>query len=310
MIDGAIRLVNGAAVAWAEVAWAVAWQAPVVVGAFALAVGLLRRAGPSVRCWAWHLAALKLLIMPFWVASLAIPGLIAAPEPPTRAAPGGGRGLAGPTRDLALRPPAPSPPAVGSRVDDSRRREPITWQAGLFLAWSGLVLLRVVGLGRQRRRLVRLLAGSVPAADPALLALVDHLAERVGLAKSPAVRLIAGGTSPFVANLGRPVLVLPGGLLRDLAPAALEAVLLHELAHLRRRDLLWGWVPTVARLVYAGHPAATYVADRARLERELACDATAMILADQGPASYAATLVEVVTRSASPARMAATTVQP
>jgi beta-lactamase regulating signal transducer with metallopeptidase domain len=78
-------------------------------------------------------------------------------------------------------------------------------------------------------------------------------------------------------------------------------VLLHELAHVKRRDLLWGWLPEIARLLYWFHPVIHWVYYRLRLERELACDQLAMALSGQSAAGYAETLVRVVSHASQPA---------
>jgi beta-lactamase regulating signal transducer with metallopeptidase domain len=93
---------------------------------------------------------------------------------------------------------------------------------------------------------------------------------------------------------------LPRGLAASLSRGPLTAVLVHELAHIKRRDLVWDWIPTLARVLYAFHPVAHSIAFRARLERELACDQAAMLITGQDAARYASTLVDVVTRSSEP----------
>jgi beta-lactamase regulating signal transducer with metallopeptidase domain len=97
-----------------------------------------------------------------------------------------------------------------------------------------------------------------------------------------------------VCGLWRRTLVLPHDLLAALTPDQLRQVLLHELAHIRRGDLLWGWLPEIARMVWFFHPVSYWVGSRIRLERELACDQLAMALSGQNAATYAETLVRVV----------------
>ena len=296
-MNHAISTLNAVSTAWLGVAWAVAWQACVVVAVFGLIAWLVRRASPALRCWVWQVAALKLLVMPFW----GIPLIwtrppSAEPAPPVAA-------VTSVNRQNSIRPsgtgrtPEPIPPPTAAPVEP---RTPIAWPSGLFVGWVSLVGVQAFGLIHQRRRLVWLVGRATPATDPALLSLVGELSSRVGLARSPAIRSLDGDGSPFVCHLGGPSLVLPVGTWQNLAPESRRAVILHELAHLQRRDLFWGWLPTLARLLYVVHPAAHYVAFRVRLERELACDQTAMLLADQGAAGYAATLVEVVARAARP----------
>jgi hypothetical protein len=116
--------------------------------------------------------------------------------------------------------------------------------------------------------------------------------------------LTDGVGAPFVYGLLRPVLVLPRGLLAELDPDHWREVLLHELGHLKRRDLWWGWLPALARLVYFFHPVAHWVCFRIRLERELACDQLAMTLSGRSAAEYAEVLVQVVSHASLPAALA------
>ena len=208
-----------------------------------------------------------------------------------------------PARSPEAWPPARSGGEIGSRPADRRPRArpgrggrrpprtraasrpwiaPIDWQAWLFLGWGLAVVGQVAAIAHQRNRLERLLRQAAPADDPALLALVAELSGRIGLRRRPKVLIADGEGSPFVCGLRRPTLVLPRGLARSLDPESLRSVLLHELAHIRRRDLLWDWIPAIARLVYFFHPAAHYIVYRARLERELACDQAAMVLTGPG----------------------------
>ena len=296
-MNHAISTLNTLSTAWLGVAWAVTWQACVVVAVFGLVAWLVRRASPALRCWVWQVAALKLLIMPFW----GIPLIwtrppVAATSPPVAA-------FASAIRQDPIRPTGPGQPpepVPSPTVSPVELRIPIAWPSGLFVAWVALVGVQALGLIRQRRRLVRLVDRATLSTDPASLSLVADLAAQIGLKRPPAIRLLDGDGSPFVCHFGGPSLVLPVGTWQNLAPESRRAVILHELAHLQRRDLFWGWLPTLARLVYVIHPAAHYVAFRVRLERELACDQTAMLLADQGAAGYAATLVEVIARASRP----------
>src|SRR5262249_32284180 len=129
-------------------------------------------------------------------------------------------------------------------------------------------------------------------------------AAQLGLSRRPALVVTDGVGAPFVYGLLHPVLVLPRGLLAELDPDHWRAVLLHELGHLKRRDLWWGLLPALARLVYLFHPVAHWVWFRIRLERELACDQLAMALSGRGAAAYAEVLVQVVSHTSLPAALA------
>ena len=94
-------------------------------------------------------------------------------------------------------------------------------------------------------------------------------------------------------------------LMTSLSPTERRQVILHELAHVKRRDLMWGWPVEIARIVYFFHPLVYWVAYRLRLERELACDQLAMARSGHPPADYAQTLVQVVSHASEPAAVQA-----
>jgi beta-lactamase regulating signal transducer with metallopeptidase domain len=95
-----------------------------------------------------------------------------------------------------------------------------------------------------------------------------------------------------------PKLVLPRSLPPALSAADMDQVVLHELAHLRRGDLYWGWTIELARIVYFFHPLVYWVGYCLQLERELACDQVAMAVSGQMAGDYAQTLVRVVSHGA------------
>jgi hypothetical protein len=308
----AIETFNCVATAWAELAWAVTWQSTLLVAAFALVALGMTRSSPGLRYGLWQIAAIKLLVMPLWGVAIALPALPGrdvgagpAARPPARPAGELGGRPADRARSLGGGATADGPArgAGGDRPGIAR----IKWPAWLFLGWGLIVAGQAATIARQRRRLERLLCRCTPADEPTLLALVAELADRIGLRRPPEVLSADVEGSPFVCRPRRPALVLPKGLDRSLDPGSLRSVLLHELAHLRRRDLVWDWIPAIARLLYFFHPAAHYIVYRARLERELACDQAAMVLTGQGAEGYASTLIDVVSRSSAPPALRAAT---
>ncbi len=167
-------------------------------------------------------------------------------------------------------------------------------------AWFAAVVWQLLAVLRQRRRLAGLLRRA-EAADADVARLVAELAARVGLRRVPAAVCVTGDCPLFVCGLWRPRLVLPSRLIGSLDDAKRRQVILHELAHVKRHDLIWGWTGEIARMVYFFHPVVWWVAYRLRLERELACDQVAMVRSGHPPAAYAETLVEVVSHASQPA---------
>jgi beta-lactamase regulating signal transducer with metallopeptidase domain len=299
-----IDSLNNAAAAFVDRSWAVLWQSTIIAAVVAVGVALLlRRSAPSVRYWVWQILAIKILLMAFWTTAIALPravpaGLVA---PLTGAADTVSHATAGSTataaRDAKEQSAADDagPAAAGSPALVAR----MTWQAWLFFGWSGVILVNLGRLVRQRDRLARLLRQSAPA-DASLTTLVEEAAGRLGLRHTPQAVVTDVDCSPFVCGIRRPVVVLSRKLAASLSASELGQVLLHELAHVRRRDLLWGWIGELARVVYFFHPAVHWIGYRLRLECELACDQIAMSYSGRAPHEYAATLVHVVSYTSEP----------
>ena len=116
-----------------------------------------------------------------------------------------------------------------------------------------------------------------------------------------AVRTCAGLRMPAVA--AGPVILLPGSA-SDWPEERLEMVLIHELAHVRRRDLWWRLAGTLACCLYWFHPLAWWAAAQQRKESEMSCDD--QVLRSEGAASaYADSLVAVAREAAGHAMPAA-----
>ncbi|HEY9139056.1 MAG TPA: M56 family metallopeptidase, partial [Terriglobus sp.] len=81
---------------------------------------------------------------------------------------------------------------------------------------------------------------------------------------------------PLLAGVVQPTLLLPANSAEEMSSEEIEAVLAHELSHLRRRDPFWHAMCSVMLLPVQFHPVATWVASRIRQTREMACDAEAV----------------------------------
>ena len=100
--------------------------------------------------------------------------------------------------------------------------------------------------------------------------------------------------TPSVIGLIRPLVLLPIAALSSLSPGQVEALLAHELAHIRRRDYAVNLLQTVAETLLFFHPAIWWVSSRIREAREYCCDDVAVEVCGE-PAAYAAALAELAT---------------
>lgn len=133
---------------------------------------------------------------------------------------------------------------------------------------------------------------ALPLADPAILAMVARQARRVGLKIAPAVAWCQRAAVPLVVGIARPIILLPPAIASGLAPDQLEALLAHELAHLRRLDLAVNLVQRLAESVLFFHPAVWYVSRQISIERENCCD-DCVLRAGWGRVEYADALVRM-----------------
>ena len=101
--------------------------------------------------------------------------------------------------------------------------------------------------------------------------------------------------SPALFGLFRPTLLVPREFSSNLSETEIRHVFLHELAHLKRRDLLLNWVMAIAQTVHWFNPVVWLVFRRMRLERELACDEMALrVSSEPDPKSYGTTILRLL----------------
>src|SRR5207245_7413869 len=141
-----------------------------------------------------------------------------------------------------------------------------------------------------------LLAGSEPASDGWLNGTSAAVCRWLGIRRTPPLSMTNGVGSPLLAGVVQPVIVLPVALLVERAPAELELMLAHELAHLKRHDLLWAWLPTLARGLFWFHPLVWLAGAEWRLAQEMACDEMAVLATNAPVGAYGGMLLTVAAR--------------
>lgn len=163
----------------------------------------------------------------------------------------------------------------------------LPWLDLLWLAGVLCLTLRALGGYYVLHRFVRATDPHVPEH---LTTLVRGLCTRLGITRPVTLRLSAQACGPFVVGVVRAVIVVPVSALTALPPAQLEAVLAHELAHIRRADFLWNVLQTIVETLFFFHPAVWWIGRRLRAERELCCDDMA-VAACGDPVTYASALL-------------------
>jgi beta-lactamase regulating signal transducer with metallopeptidase domain len=165
------------------------------------------------------------------------------------------------------------------------------WGALLAVAWGGGALLVAAWFAAAYALVRRRAAGAAAVTDGEWADLRDVLCAELGIRAS--VRLLRGAPDdmPMTWGLFRPTVLLPDGT-DAWSEDRRRAVLLHELAHVARRDCLAQAVASLACAAWWFHPGAWWAARRLREVREQACDDRVLTLGTR-PSAYASHLVDV-----------------
>ena len=179
--------------------------------------------------------------------------------------------------------PAGEAPAAATPPWPVRLQPFLPW---ILVAWTAGVLLLSLRTAGGWLWLHRLRSSARPIFEPEWLA---GLVRRTGLRR--AVRFLESVrvATPMCMGLLRPIVLVPLGFFASLDPMAAEAVLAHELAHIRRLDGLVNGLQCVIEVLFFFHPAVWWISRRVRTEREHCCD-DAAVLACGDAVFYAETL--------------------
>jgi beta-lactamase regulating signal transducer with metallopeptidase domain len=236
------------------------WQGSVVAVALAVMLRLLERARASVRCalcWAALFLVISLPVVS-WLAAM-------APRPEPLAA------LSG---------------AVVSVPDT-------WWTSGalMMVAWAAWAVVQSIRFVRALVSLRRTRSRRQPF-PAAVEATLPHWSQMSRGGRRPSLALSDSVTAAAVLGCGKPVIVVAPPLLVSLDADELDRVLIHEWAHVRRRDDQVQLLQVIVRIVAGWHPAVWWIDRRLHLEREIACDELTVAITGS-PKSYAACLLKL-----------------
>ena len=247
------------------------WQSTVFAGVAGLLAMALRNNHARTRHWLWLMASVKFLV-PFsllagagsqlgWLNTWLTAGRVAPSE------------LSVVIEQISQ--PFPQPQSPGTAVTIALGHHASPLPVLLVAVWTCGFLMVAFSWWRRWRRI----RAAVHVGSPFPLE-VD-----VPVLSTPAL------LEPGVFGIFRPVLLLPEGITRRLAPAHLEAILAHELCHVRRRDNLAAALHMAVEAIFWFHPLVWWVGARLVEEREHACDEEVLRLGSQ-PEVYAESILK------------------
>ncbi|HEY6252163.1 MAG TPA: M56 family metallopeptidase, partial [Candidatus Angelobacter sp.] len=255
---------------WTAVAPAVGnhlWQSTWFVVAVWLLTLLWRKNQARARYWLWLAASLKFLL-PFSLlislgSRLAVPHVSTATQ----------TGLYGAIEQMSQPFTQPAMPVHSGVAPASVAT---SWMellpSILMTAWlCGLVVVLLVWYARWRR-ISALTREATPLHEGREVEILHRLQSRAGIGRGIRVLLSRASVEPGIFGIFRPVLLWPEKISERLGDEHLEAILAHELWHVRRRDNLAAAVHMVVEAIFWFHPLVWWLGARLIEERERACD--------------------------------------
>ena len=240
------------------------WQGAFLAGILAGVLFLLRaeRARLRYAISLIVLAALALCPIVTWT-------VLPTPESAISAAEASWRTLAEPAVPHLI-VAAPAEPATSwTAVAQSLLAASLPWIVAAWLVGVVVLALRLLGGWAVT---VRLRAARSTPVRAQWQRRAGDLAERLGITWPVRVRRSSHIDVPMVVGWLRPVVLMPAGVLTGLPPQQVEALLAHELCHIRRHDVLVGWLQALVETLLFYHPAVWWISQQVRIEREHCCD--------------------------------------
>ncbi len=233
-----------------------------------------RYAWPQQRVWLWSLVMLKLLVPPTLISPISVTNVIADIAPDVAA------GV------------SPIDAPLGIAATSSNFLFSV-----LTVVWlTGLVATLVFGAVRYRRLQGQLRLDCASTLPCELGPAVQRAAQQLGLRSLPRVELSRALRSPAVAGILRPVIYLPRRVIDESTPEQLQHVLMHEMAHIQRRDPLIHALCLLVHAAYWFHPAVWFATRRLATLREEATDRMVASRLAEGRLGYRDTLLSFAER--------------
>jgi beta-lactamase regulating signal transducer with metallopeptidase domain/HEAT repeat protein len=274
--------------------WVLIKATAILLVGLTLAVAM-HRSSASTRYVVWLLSLAGLLALPA-IATLSPVDVRILPAAPAQLVVNGTGALGSgqpPTENTTAAADAQSTGPAAQDVPGNSVPRTIPLGTLLLAVWG---VVAVALLGRllvgvlSVRRIVR---RATPLSAPEWQELLYEIADRLGIAEAPALLKSHDISMPFAAGVRKATIVLPAECV-DWSAAQRDAVLIHELGHVRRHDMIGHTLGRVACAVYWFHPLVWTASRRLRDASERACDDLAIRLGAR-PSEYAQHLLDIVT---------------
>jgi bla regulator protein BlaR1 len=263
------------------------WQSTLFAGVAGLLTLLLRKNRAQTRYSLWLIASVKFLL-PFSLL-IGMGSHLRWSNGPAIAQPS----LFSVTQVIsepfaAVNPGPVTAHSAGSPLASIVRALPVL----LLTAWLCGCVAAIFFWWRRRQRVTAAMRRASPVQAGRELEILLRLQQSAGMAGQIELKLSESMLEPGILGILRPVLLLPAGIADRLTDAQLQAIIAHELCHVRRRDNLAAAVHMLVEALFWFHPLVWWIGARLVDERERACDEDVLRLGSD-PQAYAEGILKV-----------------
>jgi bla regulator protein BlaR1 len=287
-MNGMIEQLNTMGRAFVDFSALMVFESAALIGLVLLAEHVLRRhVRATLRYWLVTLVLAYLLLTPFLPVC-----------PPSNFMPAGSAAYADPTTHLAAehaRAPLSQPTTGQSQTTTVGTGEPphrLSWQGVVLLLWiAGVVVMSAMVVRRASAACKRV--GNSPTANLLMNDILLYCRKRMRVKGPIQLRVCDEGTRPAVCGLFAPIILVPRNLAPTLGSRHLRAVLFHQLAHVKRRDLWVNMVQNVVQVLYFYNPFLWLANAVIRRLREEAADEAVLETVGEEDGIYSQRLADV-----------------
>jgi bla regulator protein blaR1 len=259
-------------VLWRDIAPGLAnhlWQSTLFVAAAGLLTFMLRKNHARARYWLWLAASVKFLIPFSLLVNLGSQMAWSHSSPVAN----GGLYVAVEAISQPFSEPATAMPAIAQAAPAAAAPSLLHWLPALLVAaWLCGFAVVLLAWCLRWRQISAALRDSAPLHDGREAATLRRLERMAGTRQPIDLVLSRASLEPGIFGIVRPVLIWPEGISKHLEDAHLEAILAHEVWHVRRRDNLAAALHMAVEALFWFHPLVWWLGARLVEERERACD--------------------------------------
>ena len=276
---------------------------------------LIRKSSQWAQCWLWRLVFLKLVLLLVFVSPVQLPILphnaddspaaikFLAVETNTAtdsylATNGESLNLEDSQASIVMPSETiESSSSASAAVSILTKLRPLDLRSIFLALWLTGVAIGIAALARAFHAHSIFRSQLIPIKDWRYFELLAELGRQFRVSRTPMLALSEDTQSPCLTGLFNPVIVIPENLADEFDDGQIEMILAHELAHHKRLDLWWCWLPTVARIAFFFNPLVWVALKKWNIAREMACDELVLNVTNFSPATYGEVLVNIASKT-------------